>query len=89
MGAKIKKIYIYYVKVIYFRTPTVDGTDNGQAWPVFTSIGQSELLHIDSVQPKLVKNPFEKKYKFWSELPLLSGLKKFISPKNSNLKNEL
>ncbi|KAL5242178.1 hypothetical protein ACI65C_009588 [Semiaphis heraclei] len=78
-----------WVKFASSKTPTVDGTDNGQAWPVFTSIGQSELLHIDSVQPKLVKNPFEKKYKFWSELPLLSGLKEFVIPKKSNLKNEL
>lgn len=80
---------MYHDKIICFRIPTVDGTDNGQAWPVFTSIEESTLLHIDSVQPKLAKNPFMEEYKFWSELPLLSGLNKFTSPKKSNIKNEL
>ncbi|XP_060847593.1 juvenile hormone esterase-like isoform X1 [Rhopalosiphum padi] len=77
-----------WVKFASSKIPTIDGTDNGKAWPEFTSIGESVLLHIDSVQPKVIKNPLEKEYKFWSELPLLSRLNKFISPINSNIKDE-
>lgn len=72
-----------------FREPTIDGTDNGPAWPAFTSIDESSLLHIDSVNPKIVKNPFEEKYKFWKELPLYSRLEKLATPKKSNAKSEL
>jgi hypothetical protein len=84
---KFKKIHTDKI-IICSRILTIDGTDNGKAWPVFTSIGESVLLHIDSVQPKVIKNPLEKEYKFWSELPLLSRLNKFISPINSNIKDE-
>lgn len=72
-----------------FRTPTVDGTDNGSAWPVFTTVKDSSLLYIDSAQPKIIKNPYEEKYKFWSELPLSSRLDKSTSTKTSFVKSEL
>jgi carboxylesterase 2 len=52
----------------------VDGTDNGLAWPVFTTVEDSSLLHIDSAQPSVIKNPYEDKFKFWSGLPLTSRL---------------
>jgi len=71
------------------REPTVDGTDNGPAWPAFTSIEESSLLHIDSVSPKIVKNPFQEKYKFWKGLPLHSRLEKLAALKKSNIKSEL
>lgn len=73
---------------MFYRIPTIDGTDNGKSWPEFTSIGESHLLHIDSVQPKIIKNPLEKEYTFWSGLPLVSRLNKFIPPINLNIKDE-
>lgn len=84
---KIKSIK--HKKYQFFSTPTVDGTENGAAWPAFTSMEKSSLLHIDSVEPKIVRNPFEEKYKFWSELPLLSRLSKIKLSKESSTKNEL
>lgn len=66
---------------------TIDGKDNGLAWPAFTSINESSVLHIDSAQPKLVKNPYAEIYKFWSELPVLSRFNNVV-PK-PNVKNEL
>jgi len=72
-----------------FRELTIDGTNNGPAWPAFTSIEESSLLHIDSIHPKIVKNSFQEKYKFWKELPLHSRLEKLATLMRSNVKNEL
>lgn len=77
---------MFFKIIIYFRTPTIDGTDNGKAWPVFTTIEESSLLHIDSVQPKIIKNPYEDKYNFWRDLPLFSRL---VDTKSSYKKTEL
>lgn len=72
-----------------FREPTIDGTDNGPAWPPFTAIDESSLLHIDSADLKIVKNPFREKYRFWKELPLHSRLEKLALLKGTNAKSEL
>lgn len=77
-----------WVKFASSKIPTIDGTDNGKTWPEFTSIRESLLLHIDSVQPKIIKNPLEKEYTFWSGLPIVSLLKKSIPPINLNIKDE-
>ncbi|XP_025194178.1 venom carboxylesterase-6-like [Melanaphis sacchari] len=77
-----------WVKFASSKIPTIDGTDNGKAWPVFTSVEESAILHINSNQPKIVKNPFVKEYTFWSGLPLLSRLNTSKSPINSNIKDE-
>lgn len=74
---------------MYYREPTIDGTDNGPVWPTFTSVEESSILLIDSTEPKIVKNPFQEKYKFWNELPILSRYDQFIALKKSNTKTEL
>lgn len=74
--------------IICYRTPTIDGTENGRVWPEFTSI-KSSLLQINSVQPNILENPYVEKYKFWSGLPMHSRLEKLISLKKSNKKIEL
>lgn len=51
-----------------FRIPTIDGSDSGNAWPKFTSNKTFPTLLIDSAQPKIIENPFQEKYAFWSQL---------------------
>jgi len=75
--------------LFFYRTLTIDGTDNGTAWPEFTSINDSSLLYIDSVKPKIVNNMYSEKYKFWDSLPLFSRLYKLKTLTKSNIKNEL
>lgn len=89
LDSTTERLCLIKTKLYHFRTPTIDGTDGGTAWPKFTSVEDSSLLHIDSERPKLVKNPFAKKYKFWSSLPLLSRLEKSIAMQKQNVKNEL
>ncbi|VVC41621.1 Carboxylesterase type B, conserved site,Carboxylesterase, type B,Carboxylesterase type B [Cinara cedri] len=52
---------------------TIDGTDKGNKWPLF-SIKNLEYLLINSSTPVLSKKPYMDEYKFWNELPLLSRL---------------
>lgn len=73
----------------FFRTPTVDGTENGLDWPVFTTIKDSSFLYIGSDQPTTIKNPYEEKYTFWRGLPLTSCLNTSIPINKSYVKSEL
>jgi len=73
---------------ICFSELTIDGTNNGSAWPAFTSMEESSLLYIDLIHPKIVNNSFQGKYKFWKELPLHSRLEKGAKLTRSNIKNE-
>ncbi|VVC41625.1 Carboxylesterase type B, conserved site,Carboxylesterase, type B,Carboxylesterase type B [Cinara cedri] len=82
-----KLIIDIWVKFASSKTLTIDGKDDGKAWPEFKSIEKLSVLHIDSARPKLVQNPFAEKYKFWNELPLFSRLKQFTS--KPNVKYEL
>lgn len=54
---------------------TVDGTDNGNEWPLMDSKSMKYLL-ISSSKPVISKKPFMKEYEFWNNLPLLSAFKK-------------
>lgn len=67
----------------------MDGTDNGSVWPEFTTVEDSSLLYIDSVQPSIIKNPYGEKYTFWSGLPLTSRLNTSIPTEKSYAKSEL
>ncbi|XP_050531732.1 juvenile hormone esterase-like [Daktulosphaira vitifoliae] len=73
--------------------PTIDGKENGLAWPQFESFEESSILHLNSPQPNIKLNPFKEKYNFWNKLPLLSHLNEIVSKKSSefsqNLKSEL
>jgi len=76
---------------IIYRSPTIDGTVNGPSWPTFNSQRQS-ILHIHSDHPGIIQNPFEEKYTFWNNLPLLSNLENVISKNRfspDHMKNEL
>ncbi|KAL5242174.1 hypothetical protein ACI65C_009584 [Semiaphis heraclei] len=70
---------------------TIDGTADGPPWPTFNSQRQL-LLHIHSDNPDIIQNPFEEKYTFWNNLPLLSNFEKVISKNRfppDQMKNEL
>jgi len=60
-----------------YRSPTIDGTMDGRPWPTFNSQRQL-ILHIHSDGPDIIQNPFEEKYNFWNNLPLLSNFEKVI-----------
>lgn len=74
---------------MFYREPTIDGTNNGTPWQRFTSIEESSILLIDSVEPKIIKNPFVEKYTFWNELPIFSRFDQIIALKKTNIKTEL
>lgn len=74
-----------------YRSLTIDGTADGPPWPTFNSQRQL-LLHIHSDNPDIIQNPFEEKYTFWNNLPLLSNFEKVISKNRfppDQMKNEL
>lgn len=86
---RISRFNVAY-KIIFFSLLTVDGKNNEVTWPASTSVDDSFFLHIDSAHPKVVKNPFLEKYKFWNELPLWSSLYKSAGrQEKENVKNEL
>jgi len=67
-----------------FSKVTIDGTDNGNEWPLIDSTSLKYLL-ISSSKPVISKKPFMKEYEFWNSLPLLSAFKK----SEERLKTEL
>lgn len=89
---KVSKLMVdIWTKFATEELPTIDGTINGIVWPTFDSQRQS-ILHINSDLPVIIQNPFEEKYIFWNNLPLLSNFKKVISKNKLSLdfmKNEL
>jgi len=58
-----------------FSTITIDGTEEGNEWPLIDSKTMKYLL-ISSSRPVISKKPFIDEYKFWNSLPLLSTFKK-------------
>ncbi|XP_050430240.1 juvenile hormone esterase-like [Adelges cooleyi] len=91
---EISKLMInIWTKFAKSGNPTVDGEDDGPAWPQFTSLEHSLLLHVNSPKPTTKQNPFVEKYRFWKELPLLSHLDHVMSQKQFSMsqssKNEL
>ncbi|VVC41623.1 Hypothetical protein CINCED_3A016801 [Cinara cedri] len=80
MDTAVSKLMVdIWTKFATSEIPTVDGTENGFPWPAFNSDAQKrEILHIDSERPSIMENPFEEKYKFWNDLPMLSNLNKIM-----------
>lgn len=56
----------------FYSNPTIDGTENGLAWPKFTRSNQ-RMMHLNSSYPSITDNPFVDDYEFWSRLPISSS----------------
>lgn len=71
-----------------YRTPTIDGKENGLEWPTFNQQMQ-RILHVNSHQPNVIQNPFEETYAFWKNLSLLNNLKNLISTNDLASENRI
>lgn len=75
--------------ILLFRTPTIDGSDIGDAWPKLSSNNNFTFVHINSAQPKIIQNPFGDKYKFWERNSHYFHSRQTSSRKSKYIKNEL
>lgn len=92
MGFYLFNYYFCTTRILYifFRTPTIDGAENGSAWPSFNSQKQI-ILHINTSGSNVIQNPFVENYVFWNNLPLLSNIKIMVKgvPTSVHKKHEL